>query len=117
MLLRIPGDIRAVFSREFSTLAGHVVFRSREDAGSMAAERAWRKLFFFRVIILYKPLKKLKRRTGAHGLVRERLKLWARREFLELWEPVRLHKGLIAARAPVFGPEDEKALAARTVHR
>ena len=84
LLLRIPGDIRAVFSREFSTLAGNAVFWLREDADSMAVERAWRKMFFFWIAILYKPVKKLKRRTGAQGLVLKRLNLWARREFKEL---------------------------------
>lgn len=59
----------------------------------------------------------MKRKTGAQILVRESLSLWARREFGELWEPVRFFKGQTAARAAEFVPEDEEALTARNRKR
>lgn len=47
MLRRITGDVRAVLSREFATLAGKAAYESCNDADSLTAERAWTKLFFF----------------------------------------------------------------------
>lgn len=73
MLQRIPGDVRSVFSRVLSTIAGKATWESRKDSASAASEHAWVKFFVFTVVILVKPTINLKRKSGAAGLVRERL--------------------------------------------
>lgn len=49
--------------------------------------------------------------------MRERLNLWARREFKKLWEPIRLNRGRTAAIAAELVPEDKEALASRNRKR
>lgn len=87
-LQRIPGDVRSVFSRVLAKLSGKETWEKMRDSKSAAAEHAWLKFFFFTVVILAKTTKKLKRKSGVTGPVRERLIMWENREYTELWKAV-----------------------------